>query len=313
MIPEPNFPSTDPIRILDRLLVTRLVITAAELKVRRAPYTVNESIPREPRLMLVMRGAADYHIDGDTCRLTKGQMILMPAWIRRTWSVNAKAGVTSLAWCRFSSTETELRDLATPIVHRVADLGIEQAGFQRLADLQARKTPAAVLESEGELKAILGRFLAHGTATRLNRPKPLSSGEQGIEEALQHLRMHFADPKALREVSRIAGLHPKYFRVLFRKHTGLTPSAYLIQLRMRAARYYQHESKLRVKEVASAVGYDDPFYFSRLYRRYWGHAPSDDRRVAGQETPAPPAPAALPKDGPEGKRAKRATNPRTRS
>jgi len=110
--------------------------------------------------------------------------------------------------------------------------------------------------------------------------KSLSCGEHGIEAALEHLRSHFREPKALREVSRIAGLHPKYFRVLFRKYTGLTPSGYLMQLRMRAARYYQHESSLRVKEVASAVGYDDPFYFSRLYRRYWGHAPTDDRRTA---------------------------------
>ncbi len=303
--------SLEPVNVLDRLLVTRLLITAAELKVRRTPYALSESIPREPRLMLILRGAADYEIDGVSWRLAKGQMILMPPWIRRSWSVNAAAGFTSLAWCRFSSTESELRDLTTPVVHRVSDLPLERASFERIAKALGWAGAAAMLEAEGELKAVLGRFLAHGTATGLTTQKPLSCGGHGIEDAMEYFRTHFANPKALREVARVAGLNPKYFRVLFRKHTGVTPGAYLIQLRMRAARYHQHESNLRVKEVASAVGYDDPFYFSRLYRRYWGHAPSDDRRAAREDSSIPAA-AEVKKSGPPRKPKRKVAGRRTR-
>jgi AraC-like DNA-binding protein len=303
--------SCGTVNVLDRLLVTRLLITAAELKVRKTPYTLSESIPREPRLMLILRGAADYDIDGVSWRLSKGQMILMPPWIRRSWSVNAAAGFTSLAWCRFSSTESELRDMATPVVHRVADLPLECASFERIAKALARADAASMLEAEGELKAVLGRFLAHGTATGLTTQKPLSCGGQGIEDAMEYFRTHFANPKALQEVAQVAGLNPKYFRVLFRKHTGVTPGAYLIQLRMRAARYYQHESNLRVKEVAAAVGYDDPFYFSRLYRRYWGHSPSDDRRAAREDS-SPPAAAKVLTNCPAGKPKRKVAGRRTR-
>lgn len=274
-------------KILDRILVTRLVVTAADLKLRRAPYELEESIPSEPRLMLIRRGAADYKIDGFSCRLRKGQMIFMPAWVKRTWQVASKPGYTSLAWCRFSSTESELKDLTQPVLCSVDDLELEIASFERIARLVAQKTTSHSLEAEGELKAILARFFSHAPPTAIERKKALSCGEHGIEESLEYMRVHFAEPKALREVAKIAGLHPKYFRVLFRKYTGLTPGGYLMQLRMRAARYYQHESRMRVKEVASAVGYDDPFYFSRLYRKFWGHAPTDDRRsLQPPETPS---------------------------
>lgn len=270
---------------------------------RRAPYRLEESIPSEPRLMLVLNGSADYQIDDITCRLTKGHMIFMPAWVRRTWIVSPKPGFTSLAWCRFLSTESELKDLTVPIIHKVADLDLEKSSFERLEKLRADQNPSATLEAEGELKAVLARFLGHAPAGILTRKKSLSCGEHGIEASLEYLRSHFTEPKALRKVAGIAGLHPKYFRVLFRKYTGLTPSGYLMQLRMRAARYYQHESSLRVKEVASAVGYDDPFYFSRLYRKYWGHAPTDDRRSVRVGVSADlPDPAAVKKaaagDGP---------------
>jgi len=279
MIPKENSASEEPIKILDRLLVTRLIVTAAELKDRRSPYTLQESIPSEPRLMLVLAGALDYLIDESSFKLTKGQMIFMPAWVRRTWTVTPKPGYTSIAWCRFTPTDVEMKDLTTPILHKVKDLDLEKAAFERIADLGKEGTPQAALAAEGELKAVLARFLSSAPSMAGSRQKPLSCGEQGIEEALEYLRNHFAEPKALREIARIAGLHPKYFRVLFRKYTGLTPSGYLMQLRMRAARYYQHESSMRVKEVASAVGYDDSFYFSRLYRKFWGHAPTEDRRT----------------------------------
>ena len=284
----------DPVKILDRLLVTRLVVTAAELKLRHAPYRLEESIPSEPRLMLVLKGSAEYQVDDFMCRLTEGHMIFMPAWVRRTWIVSPRPGYTSLAWCRFLSTESELKDLTAPITHRVTDLELEKSSFQRLEKLRCNPGPTATLEAEGELKAVLARFLGRARTVTTVRKKSLSCGEHGIEAALEHLRCHFTEPKALREVARIAGLHPKYFRVLFRNYTGLTPGRYLMQLRMRAARYYQHESSLRVKEVASAVGYNDPFYFSRLYRKYWGHAPTDDRRTVQVGNPAKvPDPAAV--------------------
>jgi AraC-like DNA-binding protein len=247
--------------------------------------------------MLILRGAVNYEMDGVSWRLSKGRMLLMPPWIKRSWSVHAPARFTSLAWCRFSSVEYELRDLSTPIVHGVSDLSLERASFKRISELVQSATSAGMLEAEGELKALLGRFLTHGLAKGSSPSKPLSCGGHGIENAMEYFRKNFANSKALQEASKVAGLNPKYFRVLFRKHTGVTPGTFLIQLRMRAARYHQHESNLRVKEVASAVGYDDPFYFSRLYHRYWGHSPSDDRRAARSQD-LPLADARMPESRP---------------
>jgi len=271
-------PAWSPLKILDRFLVTRLLVTAAELKIRKWPYHLEESIPKEPRLMLIREGAANYRVDDFRCKLLGGQMILMPAWVSREWRVAKRPGITALAWCRFSSAEYAFEDLAQPIVHSVGDLPLEVASFTRITLLLEKGGTGAMLEAEAELKAILGRFLAHVSEPKAALSRPSSGGEQGVQRAIEHLKSHFKEPNALHMAPKIAGLNPKYFRSLFRKYTGVTPGSYLMQLRMRAARYLQHESNLRVKEVAASVGYADPFYFSRLYRRYWGHAPTDDRR-----------------------------------
>ena len=55
----------------------------------------------------------------------------------------------------------------------------------------------------------------------------------------------------------------------------------LISLRLeQAMRLLQTD--MRVKDVAHAVGYDDPLYFSRLFRRHYGCSPSEARRDVEQ-------------------------------
>jgi transcriptional regulator GlxA family with amidase domain len=54
-------------------------------------------------------------------------------------------------------------------------------------------------------------------------------------------------------------------------------SEYLLQKRMETAQSLLKEGKLPVLDVAIAVGYDDQSGFGRAYKRYYGHAPKDDR------------------------------------
>ena len=71
-----------------------------------------------------------------------------------------------------------------------------------------------------------------------------------------------------------------YFRRLFRRITGLSPQQYVMRVRMTAAKAQLERSNLSVKEVARAAGYQDALYFSRVYRRYFGHTPTDDRNLS---------------------------------
>ena len=62
---------------------------------------------------------------------------------------------------------------------------------------------------------------------------------------------------------------------LFKAAFHITPVAYRLQARMEKARELLVSSKLNVGQVARAVGFADPLYFSRLFRRAFGLAPSD--------------------------------------
>jgi len=70
-----------------------------------------------------------------------------------------------------------------------------------------------------------------------------------------------------------AGLSPSRFAHLFREQTGLTPQRLLEQNRLRTAKQLLRETPLSIQEVAGEVGYADPFYFSKRFRRAFGLSP----------------------------------------
>ncbi len=64
----------------------------------------------------------------------------------------------------------------------------------------------------------------------------------------------------------------------FKQYTGMTPMQYIISVRIANAQRLLGTLDYNVTEVASIVGYDNPLYFSRLFRKQKGCAPSQYRK-----------------------------------
>ena len=57
----------------------------------------------------------------------------------------------------------------------------------------------------------------------------------------------------------------------------VTPMQYILQLRISVAKNYLESSNKNITEIADAVGYDNPLYFSRLFTKYTGMSPKEYR------------------------------------
>ena len=62
------------------------------------------------------------------------------------------------------------------------------------------------------------------------------------------------------------------------QYTGVTPMQYIISLRIQQAQRLLGTSEYNVTEVSSLVGYDNPLYFSRLFKKQTGMSPSEYRK-----------------------------------
>lgn len=108
--------------------------------------------------------------------------------------------------------------------------------------------------------------------------EPTDTLPDGMRRARAHIAQHYAEPLTLAELGAIAGLSPKRFSERFNQLFGKRPLAYLIETRMEHATELL-STDLLVKDIARMVGYEDPFYFSRIYKKYCGISPEAARKA----------------------------------
>lgn len=98
-----------------------------------------------------------------------------------------------------------------------------------------------------------------------------------IDRAKQYIRQRFAEDLSLEEAAESVHLNPFYFSKVFKQHVGETFTDYLTGLRIDRAKQLIEEEGLSLKEVSYQVGYKDPNYFSRVFKKVTGVAPSEYR------------------------------------
>lgn len=82
----------------------------------------------------------------------------------------------------------------------------------------------------------------------------------------------------LTQLAQSMQLSKFHFAKKFQKITGISPISYFIELKVKHACRLLDESNVNIKTVASMVGYDDPYYFSRLFKKVMGLSPSQYRQ-----------------------------------
>lgn len=106
-----------------------------------------------------------------------------------------------------------------------------------------------------------------------------------IDTVAAHLAAHASEKISLQTVAEEFGFNYTYLSYLFKKTLGKSPSEYLTQCRIdQAKRLLTQSEEHSVKEISNAVGYDDPYYFSRIFKATTGLSPSEYRKQHGLTT-----------------------------
>ncbi len=90
-----------------------------------------------------------------------------------------------------------------------------------------------------------------------------------------YLEYHYAEDISLEDVAEQVNISPQYFSKLIKKNTGFNFTDWLAMLRVKKAKELLTNTNLTVKEVCFMVGYKDPNYFSRIFKKRIGITPSE--------------------------------------
>ncbi|MEX0324648.1 MAG: helix-turn-helix domain-containing protein [Puniceicoccaceae bacterium] len=109
---------------------------------------------------------------------------------------------------------------------------------------------------------------------------PSQAGElpNAIRLALDYMDATFDEHPGTAELAEQAGLSPFHFTRLFKAYMGQTPGKYVEHLRIKLAKQLLENPQLPLNEIALRCGYNEPAYFSTVFKRCVGITPSRYRR-----------------------------------
>ncbi len=100
-----------------------------------------------------------------------------------------------------------------------------------------------------------------------------------IQQLVEWFHRHPEESLPMREYAHRVNMSLSTFIRRFRAHTGLPPQRYIVRLRMGHARELLASSQMPVTDVARIVGYDNPLYFSRMFKKETGLSPRAYRQA----------------------------------
>jgi AraC family transcriptional regulator len=127
------------------------------------------------------------------------------------------------------------------------------------------------------LRAIAGIL----SAARQTPPKRAPTGglrARQLKRVIDVLGAEVDRDISLSQLAREVRMSPFHFARAFKQSTGLPPHQYLVRLRIDRACELLETTHLSVYEIASAVGFNDPSYLARVFRRTIGLTPAEYRR-----------------------------------
>lgn len=96
-----------------------------------------------------------------------------------------------------------------------------------------------------------------------------------VNQIVTYMDQHYAEKISLEQIAENMYLSPFYISRIFKSELGEAPITYLINKRLEKAKYMlETELDMSVQKAATCVGYQDVYYFSRLFKKKYGYAPS---------------------------------------
>ena len=252
-----------------------IVCSCGEYRLKHHPvFKTNRPTGRtDYQLLYVAAGKAHFLLGGRDEALTAGQMILYrPSepqiywycaedhpevfWVHFTGSEVD----SMLQHYRFSQSDSVFFAGALPDYKRIFRQMIQELQLSRPF---CEDTLAFTLQ---QLFVLISRQqIQDGSAAAAMQPE--------LDNAVAYFSEHYNHKIRIEEYAERLHLSTAWFIHVFKQHTGVTPMQYLLSLRISNSLGLLEQTGYTITEIAAKVGYDNPLYFSRLFKKQMGISP----------------------------------------
>ena len=245
------------------------------------PRTVSKFYTNRPhgqgdyQLIYIANGCVHFTFDGKEQVVEKGHMVLFRPGEPQIYDVYPKEK-GEFFWVHFTGSEVEniLAECGIPQERNVFWAGIT-SDIRSMYCQMIRELQTQGVHFEEFLRMDLRHLFLLMNRHLTEKPSVESDVQGDIIQALSWFERHWREPISIDDYAARSRLTPYWFRQKFKAFTGTTPMQYVISLRITNAMNLMENTDYNIEQIAEAVGYDNPSYFRRLFRKHTGLSPSE--------------------------------------
>lgn len=231
------------------------------------------------QLLYIASGKAHFHFKGKEEIVTAGHMVLYRPKEEQKYEYYGE-DQTEAYWVHFTGGNVTniLRSYGLTDDKKVfyCGSGIEYQGIFRnmINELQmCRENYAEMLEMQlRQIFIMLNRFFSTTQKTDNIRVA------EEIDKATLYFNEHYNDDISIDEYADNNHMSVSWFIRNFKQCTGFTPMQYILSKRIYHAEILLQDPNYNITEISQIIGYDNPLYFSRIFKKAKGLSPSDYRK-----------------------------------
>lgn len=238
---------------------------------------------KDYQLLYIATGKGHFYFDGKERILTEGNMILYRPHEPQMYYYHASDKI-EVYWVHFTGRDVEavLKKYGLPETENIFYTGTSP-DYQCIYREMIQELQLCRANYEELLSLTLMRFFIMINRFIDEGKKSGSDIQNEIERATHYFNENYNKPINIDEYAESRHISTCWFIRSFKQILKVTPMQYILSLRMANAQSLLETTEDSISEIAEAVGYDNPLYFSRIFRKNVGVSPSEYRkRSAGK-------------------------------
>lgn len=98
-------------------------------------------------------------------------------------------------------------------------------------------------------------------------------------KSISYIHKHFSEDLSVTELAKMEGLSQSHYRTIFKEITGISPADYITLRRIENASKLLENTNMSLSEIAASSGYNDVYYFIRMFKKKAGITPAKYRKI----------------------------------
>ena len=240
-----------------------LTVNCAGIEYVIAPCSLKKS-RHDYYLMFIIDGNISIDICGQTQILHADTYIVIEP--ETTFSYYFDSGHVNYYWIHFSGSEAEALIKSLKITtNTILKTKISDTLSNRFSDLFKE-----FLIKDERFNTVTNALLME-ILSYISRQSETSSRHP--LKSIEYICNNYNRDISLHTLADMENLSISWYRAIFKEYTGMSPLDFIINKRIDSACFYLKNMSMSVEEVSRMVGYENPFYFSRLFRTKIGMSP----------------------------------------